>query len=88
MGAVIMTALRAMPLVVQLSLGLGIIGAIGGGYAYWHHEIYQSGVDDTLTAVAAQNKEGLDAANKLKAEVFDCAARGGSFDQSRWLCEP
>ena len=81
-----LTLLRALPLLAQLALAGTVIAGIGGGYAYWHHKVYQSGVDDTLSAIAAQNKEGLDAANKLKAKVFDCAARNGSWNQSRGVC--
>jgi hypothetical protein len=78
---------RALPLLVQLGIGLGLVGAVAGGYAYWHHSVYQSGWDDAKADTSAKDKEAVDAANNSVDPVRACRASGRVWRTATGQCE-
>ncbi len=80
-------AIRLLPLLWQIGIGIALIGAVVGAGAYIHHSIYQSGYDAALDKVAAQNKEAVDAVNKRRSLVRNCNATDGMrWDQAARQC--
>lgn len=81
-------AFRLLPIGIQVALGLGVLTAIGGGYAVWHHKIYQSGYDAAMSDVAEQNQEAVHAADQARGRVRDCNSRDGMrWNQVTRECE-
>lgn len=81
-----LSLLRALPLLWQLGIGVGILAGLGGGYAYWHHKVYTQGYDAAIADVAAVNKEAVDAALQARKKADDCADRGFDWDVTRGVC--
>lgn len=82
------TALRLLPLVWQVTI-LGIaITAIVGAYSYWHHTVYQRGYNAAIYAIATKDKEAINAANKISSEVDRCYDSNRSWDAINGVCLP
>lgn len=78
--------LRTLPLVWQLAGGAAVLLAVGGGYALWHHHVYQTGYDKALLDVAADNQEAIDARNKAVSRVRSCRDAGRVWDTTTGEC--
>lgn len=76
----LLLALRALPEAARWGVLLAAIGGAGGGLTWVHHKIYQEGYDAAIAAVAADNKEAIDAANTARERVRACNA----LDGMRW----
>ena len=81
-----LAALRALPFLGQLGIGVAVIAAAGGGYALWHHRVYQSGYDAALAGVAATDQEAIAARDKAVARVRSCRDAGGVWDTTAGKC--
>ena len=62
------------------------VAALGTAYAIHRHNIYQSGYDDAINDVAARNAQASQAVRDAVAKVRECRDRGGTWDQSRGVC--
>lgn len=72
---------------------LGRIGTAGGvliaviaAYWFWHHTVYNRGYDAAIAAIAAENKEAVDAADRARQKVRACADSGGNWDVTGGVC--
>jgi hypothetical protein len=81
------TLFRALPMLAQIGAVLGLLALLYGSYKLWEHRIYRSGWDAAIAAVAAQDQEAVDAANKAGARIAECRASGGVWRASTGQCE-
>jgi hypothetical protein len=74
------------PYLVQLAVGAGIAAAAGGGFLtlklHYTHVGYQQAID----AIAAEDKEAIDAADQARGRVSACRNAGGMWDQTEGQC--
>lgn len=81
----------SMPL-TSLSLGAkaaiagGAIAIIGLAYWGWHNAVWNKGYDAAIAAIAAQDKEAVDAADKARIRVQRCRAAGRVWDIAAGVC--
>lgn len=81
-----LSLLRALPLIWQLSIGVGALATLGGGYAYWHHKVYSEGEDAAFGKIDASNQKVIDNAQKATRDADDCDNRGGTWDVIDRVC--
>jgi hypothetical protein len=69
-------------------IGLGAVGivVVGGVILFGSHE-RQVGWDNHAAAVAAQDKEAIDAVARSRTKVEACRAGGGTWDTSSGVCD-
>lgn len=79
-------AFRILPGLTQLAILGGVLVSILGAYYGFKAYHYNRGYNAAISDIATENKEAVDAANKLKANARNCAASGGFWDQSAGLC--
>ncbi|ODM71666.1 hypothetical protein [Bradyrhizobium elkanii] len=69
---------------------LGLAGVIVAGastaYGVWHHEVYQSGVNDTIAGIARADDKLVGQARASRKRLQACQARAGHWDQSTGEC--
>lgn len=67
--------------------GLTIIGVLAGGAdLYLSVHYYNKGWHAAIAAVAAKDKEALDAVDSAVSKVDECIRRNGSWDTSTGVC--
>jgi hypothetical protein len=64
----------------------GAIAAIAAGYGLWHHKVFNSGWNAAIAAIAAQDKEAIDAARSARANWRSCVDDGGVWNASTGQC--
>jgi hypothetical protein len=74
-----------LSLTTKLIAAAGAVLLIGVAYWAWHTTIYNRGWHAAIEAVAAQDKEAVDASEKARARVRDCYGSGGVW--SAGTCE-
>lgn len=79
--------LRLLPLSAQVGIGFALIAAVGASYWGWRSHIYNLGYAAAIEAVAAQDKDAIDATEKARARVRDCRNSGGVWDTARGVCD-
>jgi hypothetical protein len=78
--------LEASGLLMKLAIGASVVAAVIAFYGLWHHEVYESGVKDTIAAIARADAKTVDRARKARAVLKDCEAKGLTWDQSTGRC--
>lgn len=69
------------------AVGIGVVlSGLYGGYRYWKHQIYLTGVEDTVKAVEKQNSVAAAAAHKVLLTQEDCYEKGGWWDNTKDGC--
>ena len=81
-----LSALSTAGLLTKLLVAAGVVVALLTAYGVWHHKVYQSGVDDTIARIAANDARLVDRAFKARAKLKDCQAQGRAWDQSTGAC--
>lgn len=81
-----MLLFRALPLLGKLAVAGALLAAIAGAYSAWHYTIYSRGYDAAIADIAAENKEAVDAADKVRSQVRDCFDGGGDWDVVGRVC--
>ena len=69
-------------LIVVGSLAVTLLTA----YGVWHHSIYQSGVNDTLAAIARADAKTIARAQVARSAWKNCRDLGKHWDQSTGRC--
>lgn len=76
-----MFALPAFSLTTKL-IAAGVVALVViGAYWAWHTTIYNRGWHAAIAAIAAQDTEAVDAADKARALVRACYDSGGVWSQ-------
>ena len=57
------------------------------GYGYWHHEVYEQGVKDTIEAIAREDQKMIDRAVKARGVFEACQNDGGNWNETTGRCE-
>jgi hypothetical protein len=84
MSAIILNFLR--PYLFQIAL-YGVIAVVATGALVGAKIHYQNvGYQNAINAIAAQDKEAIDAADQARGRVDACRASGGVWSQSDGLC--
>lgn len=83
----IIAALEASGLLVKVAVIGGLMIAMGVTYGVWHHEVYQSGVNDTIASIARADAKTVDRALKARAVLQQCQSSGKQWDQSTGECK-
>ncbi|MCP1832849.1 hypothetical protein [Bradyrhizobium sp. USDA 4545] len=65
----------------------GIAIALVTIYGIWHHQIYQSGVNDTIAGIAREDKGWVDRAWEARSKLQACKALGRGWDQTTGRCQ-
>lgn len=81
-----LTALEATGLLTKILIGLGAFGLLVTAYGVWHHEVYRSGVNDTLAKIARADAKTIERATKLRSVLKECEALGKNWNQSTGRC--
>lgn len=88
------SALEAFAGLTGLSKTLIVLGLVAvvsasaiGIYGYWHHEVYQSGVNDTIAAIAREDKALTDRTWEARQKWQACRDRGRGWDQTTGSCQ-
>ncbi len=69
------------------AIGIAVVLAvIGGGVAYWSVHEYDKGYNAAIEAIAAKDREAVNAVNKAKAKVDECDNGGGTWDTINGVC--
>lgn len=77
----------ALPSTSSLILWGGIVAGVGLALGGWSIHEYNTGWKDAINAIAAEDKEAIDARNKALDTVRSCRASGGVFRPSSGDCE-
>lgn len=82
-----LTALEAAGLLTKLLIAAGLVGALITAYAVWHHEIYQSGWDGAISAIAQEDAAAIGHAVERRNAWKACRDRNGQWSQSARTCQ-
>ncbi len=74
-------------LYAKLIGGAIVLAVIGGGVTWWSVKQYDKGYAAAIAAIAAQDKEAVDAVNKTVSDIDACVKSGGVWRQSSSQCE-
>jgi hypothetical protein len=80
-------ALGAAGLLTKVLIALGAAASLAAVYAAWHHQIYQSGVNDTIAKIAKADARMIERATKARSALLDCEARKMEWDMSTGRCK-
>lgn len=78
--------LESSGVLTKLAITAAVLVALGGAYAGWHHEVYESGYDAAIAAIAAEDSAALARATEKRSVWRDCRSRNGVWDQSTGRC--
>jgi len=81
-----LTALEASGLLMKLAVAAGLVTAVLIAYGVWHHKVYQSGVDDTIAAIAREDARFINRALAARNRWKECHDQGRGWDQSTGRC--
>lgn len=79
-------AIEASGILTKILVGIGLLAGLGAAYGVWHHEVYESGVKDTIAAIARADAKTVARAVAARAVLKDCQARNLTWDQSTGKC--
>ncbi len=82
-----LSALSATGLLTKLLIALGLVASLLTAYGVWHHKVYQSGVNDTVAAIARADAKLVERATKARAKLKSCQAFNKEWDQSTGNCK-
>lgn len=82
-----MLAFSALSLTTRLIVIGSVIAALSGAFVWYRGSLIDMGYDRAIAAVAAENKEAVDAVRQKRHELSACYDRGGNWDQSSGLCD-
>jgi len=78
--------LAAIPLLWRLiALGVLLTG-IAGGVTAWSVHQYNKGYAAAISAIAAKDREAVNAVNAGKLKVDECVSRNGEWDTISGVC--
>ncbi len=83
----IFAALEASGILVKIAVIGAVLIALATAYGVWHHEVYQSGVNDTIAGIARADAKLVDRALKARAVLKQCQDSGHKWDQSTGTCK-
>ena len=75
------------PLLPRLLLYLSIAGALGSGFLWLKTHYYNKGWAAAIDAIAREDKEASDAANKQRQKVSECSASMREWDVTSGVCK-
>ena len=81
-----LTALEASAALTKLAIALGLIGALAIAYGVWHHKVYQSGVNDTIAAIAREDTRFINKALAARTKWKECRDQNRGWDQTTGRC--
>jgi hypothetical protein len=81
-----LTALEAAGLLTKVLVALGLVGALLTAYGVWHHQVYESGVRDTIAGIAREDAKWIDRAVKARSKWKDCHDQNRGWDQTTGRC--
>jgi hypothetical protein len=79
-------ALGAAGVVTKLLVAAGLMVTLLAAYGAWHHKVYQSGIDDAVARIAANDAKLVDRAFKARGKLKECQARGLGWNQTTGDC--
>jgi redox-regulated HSP33 family molecular chaperone len=82
----VLTALSAAGLLTKLLVAAGLFAAMLTAYGVWHHKVYQSGVRDTLVAIARADAKVIARATEYRNAWKNCRALEKKWDQTTGGC--
>lgn len=80
-------ALNAAGLITKLIAGGLVLASIATAYAVWHHKVYQSGVNDTIAAIAREDQRYIKRALDARSKLQDCRDLSRHWDQTTGRCQ-
>jgi redox-regulated HSP33 family molecular chaperone len=81
-----LAALDAAGLLTKILVAAGLIAAMLTAYGVWHHKVYQSGVHDTLVAIARADAKVIARATEYRNAWKNCRALEKKWDQTTGGC--
>lgn len=87
MLALVVSAFGGLKLIYRIGIILGFVAVVGGAYASWRNSIYNSGVQDALRGVAAEDQKLIDGAIAYRSELKKCQTLGKAWDQTTGRCQ-
>ena len=81
-----LAAYKAASLGLRIAVVVVPILVLGGAYAIWHHEVYQSGVNDTIAGIARADARLVDRALKARQKLKECQVKERAWDQATGAC--
>lgn len=81
-----LTALEAAGMVWKIVIAGGLALGLLGIYGAWHHQIYQSGVNDTIAGIAREDSRWINRALQARNKWEECHAQKREWDQSTGRC--
>lgn len=82
-----LTAIEAANATLRWVAIAGIAVGLVAVYAIWHHEVYQSGVDDTIAKIAREDKALVDRAWEARGQWQACRDLKRGWDQTTGKCQ-
>lgn len=82
-----LTALETAATGMKWLIVAGIALALVAIYGLWHHQVYQSGVNDTIAGIAREDKRLVDRAWEARGKWQACRDLGRSWDQTTGRCQ-
>ncbi len=80
------TLLEGAGLLTKILIALGLAASLLTAYGIWHHEIYQSGVNDTIAGIARADKAWIDKASSARSKWKECNSQNRGWDQTTGRC--
>ncbi len=84
MTAIILDFLR--PYLLQLAVAGAVVLVAGGAFVGLKIHYQNVGYQNAINAIAAQDKEAIDAADQARGRVDACRTSGGVWSQSDGVC--
>ena len=81
-----LTFLEAAGILTKLAIAAGLVVATLAAYGVWHHKVYQSGVHDTLVAIARADAKVIARATEYRNAWKNCRALEKKWDQTIGGC--
>jgi hypothetical protein len=86
MISTVVEAIKLFGLLKSFAILAAALAALGITYVVWHHQVYQSGVNDTYAKIARDDAAAVGRASKMRDQYTTCADRGGAWDQTTGRC--
>lgn len=78
--------LEATHWLTKLLVAVGLIGAVVTAYGVWHHEVYESGVKDTIAGIARADQKLIERASAARGKWKECHEQNRGWDQTTGRC--
>lgn len=74
-------------LLVQIGVLLGIFAVVAAAYFGWKTHVYNNGWNAAIAAIAAQDKNAVEAARAARNTFRACVDGGGVWDVTNGKCQ-